>query len=109
MRLTTAHRHHIVHRDLKPGNIMLTPGGAKLLDFGLAKQPAAAGGGAVDAGHATGDRDSPGDDHRHAAVHGARADTGRDGGRTTDIFALGGVIYEMVTGRKAFEARRRPR
>jgi serine/threonine protein kinase len=39
--LDTAHCHHIIHRDLKPGNVALTPG-AKLLDFGLAKQPAGA-------------------------------------------------------------------
>jgi serine/threonine protein kinase len=81
--LEAAHRRGIIHRDLKPGNVMLTPAGVKLLDFGLAKaiEPVVAG-----IGQRHGDRDDAGGPHRtgrlsgHPAVHVAGA-SGRKAGR----------------------------
>jgi Tol biopolymer transport system component len=102
--LDSAHRHHVVHRDLKPGNIMLTPAGAKLLDFGLARQPS----GAVAASLsmlAT----QPGTGTAEGTIVGTlqymapEQIQGRPVDARTDIFALGEVIYEMVTGRRAFD------
>ncbi|HEU4926579.1 MAG TPA: protein kinase, partial [Vicinamibacterales bacterium] len=101
-----AHRRGIVHRDLKPANIMLTPTGAKLLDFGLAKS-AAAGSNPV----GSFDRAMPGDAlTRQGSLIGTlqymspeqvqRQDTDS----RTDIFAFGAILYEMVTGKRAFEA-----
>ena len=80
--------------------------GAKLLDFGLAKQrhrrlPVQALSMLADgAGTAHG----AGHDRRHPAVHGARAARGQPADARTDIFALGALLYEMATGRRAFEA-----
>ena len=103
--LEAAHRHGIVHRDLKPGNVMLTPAGAKLLDFGLAKHDT---GPAVQAlsmlatapGTATAQGTIVGTLQYMAPeqVQGQPADA------RTDIFALGALLYEMATGRRAFEA-----
>ena len=75
--LEAAHRQGIVHRDLKPGNVMLTPAGTKLLDFGLAKNTIGPAGQALSQ-LATVARDGHGSGHdpRHAAVHGARTGAG---------------------------------
>ena len=103
--LATAHRAGIVHRDLKPANIMLTSSGAKLLDFGVAKLLPASG--APLAGIA-------------ATVSGSTPLTadgviigtpqymapeqldGREADTRSDLFAFGAILYEMITGQRAF-------
>jgi serine/threonine protein kinase len=103
--LAAAHAQGIVHRDLKPGNVMLTKGGAKLLDFGLARlrAPAGAGPSSPD-GAGTGTQTGPG---LAVGTLGYMApeqlEAKDDVDARADIFAFGAVLYEMITGRKAFE------
>ena len=91
--LTCAHAHGVIHRDITPANIIVTPEGkVKLTDFGLAKSP-------VDQS-LTKSGAMMGSPHYMAPeqVRGGHADA------RTDIYAVGAILYEIATGRKAFAA-----
>src|SRR6516225_110799 len=105
--LDSAHRKGITHRDLKPGNIMLTKSGAKLLDFGLAKLREDAAGSV--SGLTTTQDDLSGQGAilgtlQYMAPEQVEGKTDQLDART-DIFAFGAVLYEMATGKKAFEGK----
>ena len=103
--LQAAHEKGITHRDLKPANIMLTPEGrVKVLDFGLAKAMEAIRSGDVD--------ESPtlslaatqaGVIMGTPAYMSPEQAKGRGADRRSDVWAFGAVLYEMLTGRRAFE------
>ena len=105
--LDKAHRAGIVHRDLKPGNIMLTKAGAKLLDFGLAKAGAPLSAGAGASALLT----TPANLTAHGTILGTfqymapEQLEGLEADARTDLFAFGAVLYEVLTGRKAFEGK----
>ena len=101
--LDHAHRRGLVHRDLKPANVMLTKTGAKLLDFGLSRlQPP------TDLTALTTVIEGRAPLTAEGAVLGTypymapEQLSGREADTRTDIFAFGAVLYEMVTGERAF-------
>ena len=101
--LDAAHRKGITHRDLKPGNIMITKSGVKVIDFGLAKSDP------IILGETAATMVKP------ITVEGTMLGTvqymspeqlhGQDVDTRSDIFALGCVLYEMLSGKRAFEGK----
>ena len=101
--LAAAHAAGIVHRDLKPANVMLTRSGAKLLDFGLAHaRPSPA---VTEGTHAVSDDPLT----REGVLVGTlpymspEQLKGGDADARSDLFAFGSMLYEMITGSRAFD------
>ena len=110
--LDRAHRAGIVHRDLKPGNVMLAKSGAKLMDFGLAR---AHGDGAGPLRSGSSDLSISPTMSRPLTAEGSIVGTfqymapeqleGREADARSDVWSFGCLLYEMTTGRPAFEGR----
>ncbi len=109
--LEMAHRTGVVHRDLKPGNIMLTPAGVKLLDFGLAKSLPANPSAKVSLTETLSSPAANSPLTEKGMVMGTfqymspEQVQGKEVDGRSDIFSLGAVLYEMVTGKRAFEGK----
>jgi eukaryotic-like serine/threonine-protein kinase len=113
--LEMAHKAGIVHRDLKPGNIMLTKSGAKLMDFGLAKPtmgvsaeasaPLLSAARTMSAASPISPLTTAGSVVGTIQYMSPEQIEGKDADARSDIFAFGAVLYEMATGKRAFEGK----
>ncbi len=91
--LTYAHGRGVVHRDLKPGNVMLTKdGGVKVLDFGISRHAALSGKAAATTQTVVGTPHYMAPEQEYGVIR-----------RENDVFALGAVLYEMVTGSRPYD------
>jgi serine/threonine protein kinase/Tol biopolymer transport system component len=98
--LDAAHRKSIIHRDLKPGNILITRTGVKVLDFGLAKIREAV---QMDEATLTNAITGKGEILGTLNYMSPEQLQGLEAGAPSDIFSFGLVLYEMLTGKRAFE------
>jgi len=107
--LAKAHKRGFTHRDLKPANIMLAKSGAKLMDFGLAKQsgPAPLATALTEMTMDQAKLTSEGSIVGTFQYMAPEQLEGKEADARTDIFALGEVIYEMATGKPAFTGKSR--
>src|SRR4051812_25665061 len=104
--LAAAHDKGIVHRDLKPENVFVTTDGrVKILDFGLARQVSAAlaGGGDATISPSIDAQTSPGMVMGTVGYMSPEQARGEPGDHRSDLFAFGAVLYELVSGRRAFQ------
>jgi len=110
--LDKAHRQGVIHRDLKPANVMLTKSGAKLLDFGLAKltpsKPAVTAVSMLPTVEPSVNLTAQGTILGTLQYMAPEQLEGLEADPRTDIFAFGALMYEMVTGRKAFPGKSQP-
>jgi Tol biopolymer transport system component len=108
--LDAAHRQGVVHRDLKPANVVVTKTGAKLLDFGLAR-PGTSANGSPDSTELPTEvkpLTSAGTVIGTFQYMAPEQLEGREADSRTDVFALGALLYEMATGRRAFPGQSKP-
>jgi predicted Ser/Thr protein kinase/tetratricopeptide (TPR) repeat protein len=99
--LEAAHRKGIVHRDLKPGNVLVTKSGVKVLDFGLAKMEEPPPG-EEESSRTVNPRTEEGTIVGTTAYMSPEQAEGKPVDARSDIFSFGAVLYEMLTGRRAF-------
>jgi eukaryotic-like serine/threonine-protein kinase len=105
--LDHAHRRGIIHRDIKPGNVLVTKSGAKLLDFGLAKLATPPQALPEGAGSDTEDLTKKGEILGTFRFMAPEQWEGKAADVRSDIFAFGAMVYEMLTGQRAFSGKSR--